>query len=119
MTRVHIGLRWRPDPHIANTPDATGVHAFHFSLTQRVFLAFSEAKQPLDRKHVKMLLSIGDEGLKHAMERLEAAGCVRKVDGRWGFYELVPGAVMPADTRGKSERSQANLKRGRAIQVAA
>lgn len=100
-------------PVEANTPDATGVHAFHYSLTQRVFLVYAQAVQPLDRRDVMEKLSIGDAGLDHAIRRLTQTNRLKAVPGRWGFYAWVPGSTLPEDSRGKDERSLANLRRGR------
>lgn len=85
----------------------------HLSLVQRIFLLFRTQARPLDRRDVKTLLNLGDAGLKHAMARLVADACVRPVPGRYGFFEFVPGATMPVDTRGTSAASRGNLKRGR------
>lgn len=98
-----------------NQRDASGKYVYHYSLTQRVFMVYNCMKQPLDRKDVMALLNIGDEGLNHAIRRLTDAGKLCAVPGRWGFYQIVPGATMPEDTRGKNPNSHGN--RGKAVMV--
>ena len=97
-----------------NRLDASGKYVFHYSLTQRVFLLFQRMGRPLDRRDVMSLLNIGADGLKHAMTRL-AKDHLRPVPGQHGFYEIVPGAGLPLDTRGTNPRSHGN--RGRRVQL--
>ena len=93
----------------ANRLDVSRAHKFVYSLTQRVFMTFAEARQPLDRAHVRLILGVGDLGLEHALRRLREANCVRPA--RRGFFEFVPGAKIPVDARGTNARSFGN--RGR------
>lgn len=97
--------------YVASLPDATRVHRFQYSLTQRVFLAFAAQPQPLDRKHICQLLGLGDLALTHALRSLEAKRCIEKTPGRYGFYQLVAGAKMPEDTRGKHPNSRGHRRK--------
>lgn len=91
---------------LAGRPDT---NMFRYSLTQRVYLTFADYyPQALDRAHVMLVLNLGDRALDHAMRRLTNEGCVLPTPGRRGFYEFVPGSLMPVDTRGMNPGSRGN-----------
>lgn len=95
----------RVEPMAAHPAEST----FRYSLTQRVYLTFADYyPQALDRAHVMLVLNLGDRALDHAMRRLADEACVRPAKGRRGFYEFVPGALMPVDTRGTNPKSRGN-----------
>jgi hypothetical protein len=59
---------------------------------------------------------------KKCICKLKAAKCISFVRGsaRTGrYYELVPDAAPPADTRGKSDKARAALERARRLRHAA